>query len=68
MQKSQQLVFLIMIVILAVAFFTFVLTYSLLPPKEQVPRRSRVVIHPVTVYNLQAGSFLPADLYVSVHY
>ncbi len=64
MQKSQQLVFLIMIIILAVAFFTFILTYSLLPPKEQVPRRSRVVIHPAAVYNLQAGGYLPADFYI----
>lgn len=62
MQKSQRLVFLIMIIILAVAFFTFVLTYSLLPPQEQVPRRSRVVMHPAAIYNLPAGGFLPVDL------
>lgn len=46
MQKSQQFMLLIMIVVLVIAFFTFILTYSLLPPKEQkVPHRSRIVIH-----------------------
>lgn len=44
MLKSQHFILLVMLIILVVALFTFILTYSLLPPKEQVPHRSRAVM------------------------
>ncbi len=44
MLKSQHLVLLVMMIILAIAFLTFFWTYSLVPPKEKTPHRARVVV------------------------
>ncbi|NMB35561.1 MAG: hypothetical protein GX989_04660 [Firmicutes bacterium] len=44
MLKSQHFILLVMLIIIVVTIFTFILTYSLLPPKEQIPHRSRAVM------------------------
>lgn len=44
MLKGHHFILLVMLIILTVTLLTFILTYSLLPPKEQIPHRSRVVI------------------------
>jgi hypothetical protein len=60
MLKSQHFIILVMIIILVVTLFTFILTHSLLPPKEQIPHRSRVVILQFSAC-CHLGNCLPAE-------
>lgn len=43
LKETHYFIIVVMIVILLMTLFTFLLTYSLMPQEDQVPRRSRPV-------------------------
>ncbi|HHT45978.1 MAG TPA: hypothetical protein GX004_01615 [Firmicutes bacterium] len=44
LKDTQHFIFLVLIIIVLMTVFSFLLVSSLLPPEDQVPRRSRPVI------------------------